>query len=505
MYSAELKAVERGISFTELMEKAGTACAEIIYDRFCRNNNNKVLVLCGKGKNGGEGFVIARVLAKLGVNADAALMCGYPSEGDQLINFKLFNESGGNIIDCTDNTDLFNNLIKDYDIIVDAVFGTGFRGSLNSFLSACADTVNSSGKTVVGVDVPSGVNCDTCEISGSVFKADLTIAISAYKPIHIIKPYCEICGETVIADISITDKDYSSNDNIQIITSEDADIKNILPERKSDSNKGSFGKAMCICGSYRMPGAAYMSVSGAMRLGAGLVTACFPESAYTPLSSKLTEAILMPVTANEAGTFSSSAYNEINEELGKSKSALIGCGIGVNPDTKTLTEEIIKNSAVPLVLDADALNAIADNPAILKEASCKIIITPHPGEMSRLCKKNIEDIVSDAVKTATEFSKEYRCTVILKGANTVVCSPERDYVFINKTGNTGLSKGGSGDLLAGMLVSLLAQGMEPFEASVVAVYLHGDCADKLCEKYSERSVLVTDLINYLPEYMKRYD
>ncbi len=505
MADAEKSACGTGASFTELMERAGTACAEIIYEDYCKNNSCNVLILCGKGKNGGDGFVAARILSEKGVNVCAALLCGTPAEGDQKKNYELLKKCKADIKDVTDSSEKFIKLAAKYDIFVDAVFGTGFRGVLSDFLSSAAKWVKESGKPLISIDVPSGINCDNCESSGVVFQPDTTIAISAFKPIHITKPYSDKCGKTIIADIGITDDDFISSGADRCFTYDENDIKILLPKRYSDSNKSTYGKALCVCGSYKMPGAAYMSTSGALRTGAGLVTCCFPKSAYPALSAKLTEAVLLPVSETHDGTFSYSALSEIRPAVKKSSAVLAGCGIRLNKDTTAVVSDIIGNSEVPLVLDADALNAVSGYPDMLLKAKSPVIITPHPGEMSRLCGKSIQDILKNPIKHATDFSKKYNCTIVLKTANTVVTSPDKKNVYINHTGNSGLSKGGSGDLLAGIMVSLLAQGMSPMEAACASVYIHGECADELSKKLSKRGMLVSDLIDYLPVYLKKYE
>ena len=501
MYAAEKKAVSRGMDFSSLMEKAGNACADIIFDEYCKEGAQKALVLCGKGKNGGDGFVIARALQEKGVDTTAALLCSEPLEGDQLANYNLLKTTCAQIVDCTGDINALNELVSEADIIIDALFGTGFRGALPAFLAEAAKAVNSSGKPLIAVDVPSGVNCDTCETQGEVFRAEMTIAISAYKPVHITKPYNIVCGKVKVADIGIIDDDYDSD----IFTLDNVDIKSLLPERKADSNKGTFGHALCVCGSYKMPGAAYMSVSGALRTGAGLVTAAFPKSAYPALAVKLTEAILLPCDESEGGTFSPDSLPALLDASKKATAALIGCGLGLCDDTVNLVSSFIKESVVPLVIDADGLNAVSGNPGILRELKAPSVLTPHPGEMSRLTGKTIDEIIGSPVETAGEFAKEYNCTVVLKGANTVVCGEGGKRVYVNCTGNSGLSKGGSGDLLAGMLVSLIAQGMNPFDAACAAVFMHGDCADKLAEKLSKRGMLVSDMIAYLPEYYGEFE
>ena len=477
IYQAECSAVKRGTTFPKLMEDAGSACADIIRKNYCigRQTPAKVLVICGKGKNGGDGFVIARRLWEYGCLVTVMLVCGEPQAKDAIDNFLLLESAGIDLIRYNDDLPLHRELINSSDIIVDAVFGTGFSGRLDPDLSRLAKAVNSSGAKKAAVDVPSGANCDSASIEGAVFKADLTIAISAYKPIHIMKPCCAVCGKTVIADIGIEDEDFKALDSVACLTYDARDIKRMLPKRKPVSNKGTYGHALCVCGSMRMTGAACLAVGGALRCGAGLVTAAFPQSAYAGIAPKLTEPLLLPLDSNFEGTFSFNALADIFEASKRASAVLLGCGIGFNKDTTRLTLNLIKE------------------------------ITPHPGEMSRLCGKSIAEIVANPIAAAYEFSREYGVTVVLKGANTIVCGCDPTRIYVNPTGNAGLARGGSGDLLAGMTVSLLAQGMKPFEAAVCAVYLHGLCADAVAQKTSMRGMLPSDVLNYLPEFFSKFE
>ncbi len=320
MYQAECSAVKRGTTFPKLMEDAGSACADIIRKNYCigRQTPAKVLVICGKGKNGGDGFVIARRLWEYGCLVTVMLACGEPQAKDAIDNFLLLESAGIDVIRYNDDLPLHRELINSSDIIVDAVFGTGFSGRLDPDLSRLAKAVNSSGAKKAAVDVPSGANCDSASIEGAVFKADLTIAISAYKPIHIMKPCCAVCGKTVIADIGIEDEDFKALDSVACLTYDARDIKRMLPKRKPVSNKGTYGHALCVCGSMRMTGAACLAVGGALRCGAGLVTAAFPQSAYAGIAPKLTEPLLLPLDSNFEGTFSFNALADIFEAYQKS-------------------------------------------------------------------------------------------------------------------------------------------------------------------------------------------
>ena len=506
MYQAECNAVKRGISFPQLMENAGQACAKIIANKFSilKNNPKKILVICGKGKNGGDGFVIARALWEQGYKVTVMLACGEPKAADAIDMFSLIEAAGIDVVNYDNNLTIHRPLLEDADIIVEAIFGTGFSGSLNQPLTALAQAVNSADGTVVSIDVPAGADCDKASVTGTCIKADITIAISACKPIHIMKPYNKYCGRILVADIGIIENDFKNLEGTSGYTLSPIEIRNMLPKRKPVSNKGTYGHALCVCGSMKMIGAAYLSVSGALRSGAGLVTAAFPQSAYAGLVPKLAEPLLLPLESNFEGTFAYSAKADIINASKRASAVLIGCGIGFNKDTTTLVHNLIKELKVPIILDADGINAVSTNIDILKEAQAPIILTPHPGEMSRLCGKPIAEIIANPVSIAHDFAKKYGITVVLKTANTVVCNGTSD-AYINTTGNSGLAKGGSGDLLAGIMVSFAAQGMKPFDAAVAAVFIHGLSADVVAEKTSMRGMLPSDVLNYLPELFSKFE
>lgn len=507
MYQAECNAVERGMTFPRLMENAGKACADIITKKFCisKENPRKVLVICGKGKNGGDGFVIARKLWETGCDVTVMLACGEPKAKDAADMFTLIESTSADIIRYDNNLTVLKPYLDKAEIIVDAVFGTGFIGALDQSLSVLAKAVNATKAIKIAIDIPSGANCDSATIEGTVFKADMTVAISAYKPIHVIKPCNTCCGRTVIADIGIKPEDFRKLDTVVCKTYDAADVKALLPKRKPVSNKGTYGHTLCVCGSMKMAGAAALAVNGALRSGTGLVTAAFPMSAYPAIAPKLTESLLLPLESSFDGTFAFAALADILEASKRATAALIGCGLGFTKDTVRLVSNFIKEINVPTVIDADGINAVSKNIDILKEAKAPIIMTPHPGEMSRLCGRSIAEIIANPVSIAYEFAITHGVTLVLKGANTVVCSAESEEIYVNTTGNSGLAKGGSGDLLAGITASFLAQGMMPFEAAACAVYIHGLCADAVAEKTSMRGMLPSDVLDYLPTLFSKFE
>ncbi|MBE6771825.1 MAG: NAD(P)H-hydrate dehydratase [Ruminococcaceae bacterium] len=507
MYQAECNAVKRGISFPQLMENAGQVCGKIIKKTFSLSKKNKknILVICGKGKNGGDGFVIARSLWECGCNVCVMLACGEPKAADSIEMFSLVEAAGIDVVRYDNNLSVLLPLIEKSDIIVEAVFGTGFSGALDSKLSALANAVNRSKAKTISIDVPAGADCDKATVQGTAFNADITIAISAFKPIHVMKPNNKYCGKLVVADIGITTEDFQNLDSVTCFTLNAGEIGKMLPKRKPVSNKGTYGHALCVCGSMRMTGAAYLAVSGALRTGAGLVTAAFPQSAYPAIAPKLTEPLLLPLESNFEGTFTYSAMADIIEASKRASAVLIGCGMGFNKDTTTLVHSLIKEIKSPMIIDADGINALSTNIDILKEVQAPVILTPHPGEMSRLCGKSVAEIIANPIAAAYDFARKCGVTVVLKTANTVICGAGASGIYINTTGNSGLARGGSGDLLAGMTVSLLAQGMAPFDAATSAVYLHGLAADAVAAKTSMRGMLPSDVLNYLPELFSKFE
>ena len=322
----------------------------------------------------------------------------------------------------------------------------------------------------VSVDIPSGVITDSGNVPGKAICADLTVTFIALKPCFLLPPGSDYCDEVTVADMGVT------------------------PSRHN-SHKGTFGTAVTFCGSYGFAGAAVLAAKGALRSGVGILKAVLCESIYVPFTVSVPEAVCVPVKPNAAGRFNPDNI-DIPALLSGCNAVLIGCGMGNDEDTKKLTKEIILNTNVPTIIDADGINALTCCIDIIKKCKAPVILTPHPGEMSRLCGVTAREIESDRVKYARDFAKKYGCILVLKGANTVIAAPDGEITF-NTTGNPGMSTGGSGDVLAGITVSLLAQGLEPLAAAKAAVYLHGEAGDKAAKKRGERAMLPTDLTEEL--------
>ncbi len=509
--SDEMKQVEQytakyGLSYQRMMENAGAACARNIRNEIEKEKSLKrnVAVVCGKGNNGGDGFVVARKLSENGYNVCVIMAAGYPTSAEATYMYKL-------IIDMAIPTVWYDadraktvQTIRNADVIVDAIFGFSFYGNVSAEMKILLEEMSNAKGVKFAIDIPSGVYCDSGFNDPSCFKADYTIAISALKPAHIMHPASECCGDIIIANIGIPEESYKLVSD-SLFTHNRVEVSNLFKERSSISHKGTFGHLLCICGSKSMVGAPVLAGMAALRSGAGLVTMAFPESAYNPIAGKLTEALMMPLPENSEGTLSAAAIDKILASLHKYSAVVIGCGMGVNSDTKAVLKAVLENSKVPVLVDADGINIIAQDISILRGASCDVILTPHPGEMSRLCGKSVDLIESDRVSVARDYAAQNKVHLVLKGANTVVAQPFSKKAYVNASGNSGLAKGGSGDVLSGLMGGLLAQGFLPLNAATAAVYIHGYTAEGVSEKMSKSGMLPSDVANELAYSMRAFE
>lgn len=494
MIKAEEMAFASGISYSRLMENAGTAAARFIRETVEVQNKN-VVVVCGVGNNGGDGFVIARKLFENFATVSVILVGGIPSTHNAKEMFEKLS-SDIKILDYTKFSDLCNRLIEECDILVDAVFGTGFNRTPDSFITRLFQVMSKSSATTFSIDLPSGVVCDTAEIKTACVKADYTVTFEALKPCHILPPSNEFCGKVTAAKIGIDEKFIEKLGYI----AETVDKPTVKKRRKND-HKGSFGKGLSICGSYGMPGASVIAAKSALRSGIGILKmACVKEN-YEISAVSAPEAVLIPCQSND-GKYSSMEFSKLKEHVNSSNALLIGCGIGLSKDLRELVKKLVLESAVPTVIDADGINCISSCIDIIKQAKAPIILTPHPAEMSRLCGKTVSEIESSRIETAKEFANRYGVYLILKGANTVIATPKGE-TFVNVIGNAGMAKAGSGDMLSGIILALLAQGYEITEGLKAAVWLHSKVGDMAAEKFSETAMLPTDMINLLPDLLRR--
>ncbi|HBL41452.1 MAG TPA: bifunctional ADP-dependent NAD(P)H-hydrate dehydratase/NAD(P)H-hydrate epimerase [Ruminococcaceae bacterium] len=499
MKQIEQNAVSGGLSYLQMMENAGTACAEYVAHTVAHDIPATALIACGKGKNGGDGFVIARILHQLGRSVDVLLVNGQPQADDAKTMFEKMN--GISVLDFATQPNFSKEKISSADYIIDAVFGFGFHGEADEQTICVFQAINASKAKVIAVDVPSGVECDSAHVCNGAIQANTTLAISFCKPGHLLYPSAEYCGAVVPLSIGIAESCCDRVDDAGFFTLSRKEIR--LPERRAEANKGSFGKVLSVCGSRRYAGAAVFAANGAVKVGAGLVTAAFPDSAYPAIGAKLTEPILMPLPCCTDGFFIRGAIEPILSACKSASVLLLGCGLGQTLGTASLVNEVLPAAECPIVLDADGINLLCGNINGLESIGTRTVFTPHPGEFARLTGKTVPEIQNNRIALAKEFAQRYNTVLVLKGAATVVASPER--VYVNPTGNPGMARGGSGDLLAGMIAGLIAQGMSRFDAAVTAVFLHGYVGDRAAEVTSVHGMTPSDMLALLPKVLSDFE
>lgn len=495
MRNIEAAAVSSGVGPEVLMENAGRKTAELAIRLIQEKRLQRVCVLCGSGNNGGDGFVIARQLADL-CSVTVILTSGEPNTALAKVNFDLLPANvhilyyGAHYYECI-------GIIKESHLLIDAIYGIGFRNALPPDMADLIGFCNENDHAYrISVDLPSGIECDTGAILNGCFHADYTITFTTLKPLHVLYPAADYCGKITVADVGVPEK-ILRHSSYTMLSTDSYVAEHPLPLRKKSAHKGENGTLLALCGSYGMAGAAMISGEAALRCGIGLLKMALPESIYPMVGEKLPEAVYIPLTQTKDGIVDIDEYMRLMKLMSEeSDAALIGCGMGLNGNTKSLVALLADGATKPLVLDADGINAIAVNINILKRSAAPMVLTPHPGEMARLLGISVASVQSDRYHIAQQFAAEYGVVLVLKGANTLIATPS-GRVYVNLTGNSGMGKGGSGDMLAGMIASFLAQGMSPEQAAVTGVYYHGLIGDRCAEKYSVRAMLPGDMITEL--------
>jgi len=486
--NADALAVSKyGIPELTLMKNASRGCADTIYRM--ASKKDRIVILCGKGNNGGDGYELASILGKLCL--DTAVINVFDCEPTGKAAFSVYKsckEYGTEIYP----SDMYSSVIDGASIIVDAIFGTGFSGNITkgSKIGAIIEKANSRNAVRIAIDVPSGINCGDGSISEVNFNAFMTLTMAYIKTGLMSYPARDFCGEIKVIDIGYP-KQMEEEISFDAIIPDSGYITGVFPERKKNSHKGDFGHLLTYCGSPFMTGAAILAANAALRSGVGLVNIARDEKTLSVLQNHLVEPVFSPLSPDVA-----ERQNEFLKLSQRATACLVGCGMGKDEGDASVCQHIIKNVKIPIILDADGINVIAANKHILSEAAETPIITPHPLEFSRLIGKDVSEIQQNRLKFAREFAKEYGCVVVLKGAATVTASPD-GFAAINTTGSSGLAKGGSGDVLAGLIASLRAQGMSAFDSAASGVFLHGLACDILCRTCSERGILPSDLISVI--------
>jgi ADP-dependent NAD(P)H-hydrate dehydratase / NAD(P)H-hydrate epimerase len=519
--AAEMREVDRlttercAIPSLQLMEAAGTHVADACHAWIssATTEPRHIAVLCGKGNNGGDGLVAARHLQSLGAKVKVYLF-SEPRDlrGDAATNLQRWTATGNNVISITDETAWQTAWpeISIANIVLDAIFGTGFRGAVTGVIAKAIAAINRHSKNataarpalILAVDTPSGLSSDGQSAEGPVLYAHRTVTFTAPKPGQLISRDSAAVGMLEVANIGSPASLIEEIGRGPLRWLEPQEFANFSLVRTADSHKGLYGHALIVAGSLGKSGAAVMAGYAALRAGAGLVTIATPDVVLPIVASAHPELMTEPLAATPQGTAAiQNLAKQPFERLEESKSVLaLGPGLGLQPETQDFIRKVVTKTELPLVLDADGLNAFAADADFLRDRKTKFLaITPHPGEMARLLARSTKDVQDDRVKTAQDAARRWNAHVILKGAHTIIASPDGQ-IFINTSGNPGLAKGGSGDVLTGVLAALTAQFKTDDWTRVLAlgVYLHGKAAEVATKNTDESGLLATEVAAAVP-------
>ncbi len=495
--------IEGGTPQSTLMENAGKSVAEETRSALGPMNRQNILCLVGAGNNGGDGLVAARYLNEWGAKVSVYL-CSQRKPDDK--NLKLVQEHNITCIEAADDKNLkkYNDLLAKATCVIDALLGTGRMRPLESVYKKVLEKVNATKAkrklTVVAVDLPSGMDADTGVVDPACPYADVTVTLALPKLGHYAFPGAERVGRLKIADIGIPVK-LASSVMTELMTAEWA--RERLPKRPLNANKGTFGKALVIAGSINYIGSAYLACSGAMRVGAGLVTLATAASLQPVIASKLTEATYLPLPESPSGHISAEGIDIINQNYSQYDALLLGCGLGQNRSTaEFIISLLLEKRLPPLVLDADALNILSKTPDRWKLLPGDAILTPHPGEMSRLCGLSIDEIQSDRIGIARKYAREWNKTIVLKGGYTLIASPD-GYCRVSPYAHPGVATAGSGDVLAGVITGMVAQGLPLADAAGLGVRVGGEASEIVCNLLGDAGIIASDLLTALPVAIKQ--
>ncbi len=490
-----------------LMERAGTGATRAFVAFFRNALPKRVLVVSGKGNNGGDGFVMARLLKKQGLACEVVLAAKKDDiHGDARRNLRAFLRLRGRVTEVTshDQLDVVRKRLAQCDAIVDALLGTGLHAPVKGkgLYAALIELINARGIPIAAVDIPSGLNADSGQFWGATVQAALTMTFGFPKFGQVFYPGTTAVGQLALIDIGIASQAIKDvlevSPQTALLTRPEIGAR--IRGRQPEAHKGDFGHLLVLAGARGKSGAALLAASSALRAGTGLVTLAGPKGLIPIFSSVLIEAMTTPLPEVAHGSL------KLNEEAllraleGKSAVAF-GPGIGVSAQTKRMTRWLLKNSTVPILVDADGLNCIAVDVSMLKTANVPVVLTPHPGEMARLAKVQTKDIQAQRLDIARSFARQYDCYLVLKGARTIVAVPD-GRAWLNPTGNPGMASGGMGDVLSGIIGGLLAQGYTPETACCLGVFLHGAAADQFAAEQGEAGMLARDVIDNLPRTIR---
>jgi ADP-dependent NAD(P)H-hydrate dehydratase / NAD(P)H-hydrate epimerase len=489
-FAEQMKKIDRvsqdefGISGSILMERAAIAVMEVV-ESYCKNLSDKrIYICCGKGNNGGDGFALARLLTEKAANVIVVLAFERNSlQGLAAQNLELALRFGVRLVQWPEINPIE---LQGADIIVDALLGTGAVGKPSGLVAEMIDAINNSGKPVVAVDLPSGISVDDGQVNDIAIKADFTVTFGLPKPGLLCYPGAEYAGELIVKQIGFP-KQLLEDQTINLNLLTGPEISQILPKRPYTAHKGTNGNLLVIGGSAGMTGAVALASMAGLRIGCGLVTAGVRLD--LEFSEKPAEVIVMH-------------WPELIRCWDHFQSFVFGPGLSVIEDGASLLFELVEHIKAPLVIDADGLNLLAINPKLYKDFKQPIVLTPHPGEMSRLTGMTVTEIQADRIGVARRYAAEWQVTIVLKGARTIIAAPD-GRTFINPTGNPGMATAGTGDVLAGMIGGLIAQGLDVNDAAIAGVYLHGLAGDIVASSLGLVGMTASDVIAAIPNATKK--
>lgn len=521
-----------GVPSITLMENAGQAIADFLLDAYPNLAQQRVLVLCGKGNNGGDGLVVARLLRQRGV-APRVVLFAEPAtmRGDAAINLKRWHEGIGEsqVVTSQAEWNVARPVIGQSDLIVDALLGTGLTGPVEGLLAAVIEDVNSAAGAaetsaghpaqagsrhpqVVSVDMPSGLSSGTEDYGGPIVSADATVTLTAPKLGQMVNPRCDRVGKLIVRSIGTPPALLEDDPQLKLHWLEPREFAALPMQRKPDANKGSYGHALVMAGSLGKSGAAALAGRAALRVGAGLVTVATPLDVLPVVAAAMPELMTAPLVANDAGSanMQNMEYGRLAHLVGGKSVLAIGPGLSTHEDTQHFIRAVLAEVTLPVILDADGLNAFAGKTDLLSAHKTPLLaMTPHPGEMARLLGVTVADVQSRRVAVALEAASRWRAYVVLKGFHTILATPD-GHVFVNTTGNPGMATGGTGDVLTGMLAGLTAEfstpfGMEKWERVLaLGIYLHGLAGDLAAARVGQAPLIASDLIEALPQVFAHF-
>ncbi len=508
--AAEMKSLDKRASSEYLipslllMENAARGFVDQVESLFFPVEGKRIMIIAGRGNNGGDGLAAARHFRMRRASVVVFLFSEESRvAGDAKVSLDIWRKTGGELYsEGAFDLEDFSSQLKTCDLVVDAFLGTGLSQPVTGAAADRIALLNQEAKTVVAVDIPSGLSADDGRLLGAAIQADATVTMALPKRGHLMQGGLTHCGKLSVVDIGFPDELIQQADlKVSLLT--DADLKNGLHPREKGAHKGTMGHLLVIAGSIGKQGAPQMTARAAFRSGAGLVTLALPKTIESGIAAQMVEVMTMPLEESSSGSIAGSAEKKVLQALEGKRVAAIGPGLSQDPETQALVLNIIQTAAIPLVIDADGINAVAGKVSVLGEKKGPLILTPHPGEMGRLIGKTAAEIQKDRFNIAANFAETWGVILVLKGSHTLIAFPD-GRVWVNKTGNPGMATAGMGDALTGVIAACIAQGSVPEDAARLGVYLHGYAGDLAAQEMGKTGLMTSDLIAHLPKAFSDY-